>query len=91
MIVDFSNAPVALKPDEEVDAMSDGYFYLYMLDKDHLEWARQANRKGGLGLNPDQEARLASWFANAMCAMIDRDDAGYIKARLDSDHSGARS
>lgn len=74
------------KTDAEVDAMSDGYFYHYMLDKDHVEWARQANRKGKLGLDANSEACLATWFANAMMSKIDRQDADYIKARLDSEH-----
>ncbi len=71
--------------DEEIDAMSDGDFYYWLLDKDQFVWARQANRKGRLGLNADQEATLSTWFANAQMAAIDRPDAGYIRARLDAE------
>jgi hypothetical protein len=75
--------------DEELDAMSDGNFYHYMLSQDHREWARQANRRGGFGFNPDQEDCLATWFANVMCAVIDRPNADYIRVRLDSEHREA--
>ena len=71
--------------DAELDAMSDGEFYHYMLDKDHCEWARQANRKLQLGLSPDREHSLATYFASAMCAVIDRPHADYIRARLDAE------
>lgn len=71
--------------DAEIDAMSDGEFYHYMLDKDHYEWARQANRKLGLGLPEDAEQSLATYFASAMCAVEDRKHASYIRARLDAE------
>src|SRR5688572_999644 len=71
--------------DNEIDAMSDGDFYHHMLDKDHYEWARQANRKLGLGLSKDAEDSLASYFASAMCAVTDREHAPYIRARLDAE------
>jgi hypothetical protein len=73
------------KTDNEIDAMSDGEFYHYMLHKDHCEWARQANRKLILGLSPEAEESLATYFASAMCAVIDRPDADYIEARLDAE------
>lgn len=72
--------------DEELDAMSDGNFYHYMLSQDAREWARQANRKGKLGLDANGEECLCTWMANAMCAVIDRPSADYIRARLDSEH-----
>ncbi len=58
--------------DEAVDAMRDGDFYRYMLDKDATEWARQANRRGGMGLDKRGEEVLTVWIANAMCAVDDR-------------------
>jgi hypothetical protein len=74
------------KTDEELDAMTDGDFYHYMLDKDHYVWAQQANRKLKLGLSADAVDSLATWFASAMCAVKDREHAGYIRARLDAEH-----
>ena len=71
--------------DEQINAMSDGNFYHYMLDKDHYEWAKWANRKSGLGLSKQEEECLASWFASAMCAVDDGACAYYIRARLDSE------
>lgn len=72
-------------PDTEIDAMSDGDFYHYMLDKDAYEWARQCNRKLGLNFNPDLLDSLAGWFANCAMAMVDRPNAGYIRARIDAE------
>jgi hypothetical protein len=74
-----------MKTDAEIDAMADGDFYHHMLAQDHREWAKQANRKMKLGLDTEREDQLASWFANAMCAVIDREHAGYIRARLDAE------
>lgn len=71
--------------DAEIDAMSDGDFYHHMLTQDHYEWARQANRKAKLGLDASAVETLASWFANAMMAQVDRASAGYIRARLDAE------
>ena len=79
-----------MKTDQELDAMSDGDFYHAMLFEDHYQWARQANRKGGLGLDAKGEECLATWFANAMCAVVDRPAANYIRARLDSEHEEAK-
>lgn len=70
--------------DEQIDAMSDGNFYHYMLDKDHYEWARQINRRGKLGLDTTKEETLAIYLASAMTAQEDRPSANYIRARLDS-------
>ena len=71
--------------DAEIDAMSDGDFYHHMLDKDHYEWARQANRKLKLGLSDDEQEALGGWFASAQMAVVDRPSAGYIRARLDAE------
>jgi hypothetical protein len=71
--------------DAEIDAMSDGDFYHYMLDKNCYEWARHCNRKMGLVLNPTLEEMLATWFASCSMAMVDRPNAGYIRARLDAE------
>lgn len=68
----------------DVDAMSEGNLYHYLLDKDQFEWARVANRRSKLGLSPLAEEALASWFASAMCAVDDRPNADYIRARLES-------
>jgi len=38
------------RSDTEIDGMDSGDFYHYMLDKDHVEWARHCNRMGKLGL-----------------------------------------
>jgi hypothetical protein len=73
------------KADSELDSMSDGDFYHFMLDKDHQEWARAANRRLRLGLNADQVDGLATWFASAMCAVEDRKNADYIRVRLDAE------
>jgi hypothetical protein len=69
----------------EIDAMSDGEFCYYMLDKDHYEWARHCNRKLDLGLSADKEDSLATWFAAAQMAVMDRPSKGYIRARLDAE------
>lgn len=75
------------KTDAEVDALSEGDFYHYMLDKDHVEWARHANRMSKLGLDKNGEECLATWFASAMMAGVDRDAEEYIRARLDAEHA----
>lgn len=71
--------------DAEIDAMSPGEFYCWLLDKDQFVWARQANRMGGLGLDANQEATLSTWFANAQMAVVDRPDAAYLHARYDAE------
>lgn len=77
--------------DEELDAMSDGNFYHYMLSQDAREWARQANRRSLLRLDKTGEEMLTIWFANAMQSIIDRPNADYIRARLDSEYRQAPS
>lgn len=72
--------------DAELDALSDGEFYFYMLNQDHCEWARQANRRMKLGLDSGTEHSLGTWFASAMCAVKDRDHASYIRLRLDAEN-----
>jgi hypothetical protein len=73
------------KTDAEVDAMSDGDFYHHMLWADHREWARQIDRRMKLRLDVDTRDALASWVASIMCAVTDRENAGYIRARLDAE------
>lgn len=87
VVVEVYGSRSSNKSDAEVDAMSDGDFYLYMLTQDHCTWAKWANKKSQLGLNPLQEGILATWFANAMCAVVDRPRADYIRARIDSESS----
>jgi hypothetical protein len=79
------NKEMQVKSDEEIRAMSDGDFYHYMLDKDHTHWAKWANVMGKLNLNQEDEHVLSAWFASAQMAVIDREHAGYIRARLDSE------
>jgi hypothetical protein len=72
-------------PDETIDAMSDGEFYHYMLDKNCYEWARQARRKLNLPITDSDEDALAGWFASCAMAMVDRPNADAIRARLDAE------
>jgi hypothetical protein len=72
-------------PDETIDAMSDGEFYHYMLDKNCYEWARQARRKLNLAISDDQEEGLAGYFASCAMAIIDAPNAKAIRARLDAE------
>lgn len=76
-----------MKTDMEIDAMSSGEFYHYMLDKNGFEWAKQANRMARLGLDAAAEHTLGTWFANAQMAMTDRQHADYIKLRLDAEQA----
>ena len=74
------------KTDAEIDAMSDGDFYHHMLNEDQYMWAYQCNRKLKLDLTADQVEGLATWFANAQMAALERPSADYIRARLDAEN-----